>query len=405
MLNTGQSQMAVPVIAYNLRDSKFRMEVTNSFQQIKFCVAAMKSAGQTELSNWLNSGIFVSYSRYLLLGSLITFAILYKVFWSIHDMFQRETDLVYESKESSFLSVFFMMYRVFFGDSLTYLPRSTSLRILLIGWMFFCFLITSAITANLLSTLVQPAEIAELNSLDNLVKANLKLMIPKELLVKFKDNSPSIWKRLNASIVHVPWKNFLNETEKRNPNIAYSAADYVIEYVLHKNVDKLTKKPIYYQLNECIFNMFGVYHLEPGSAYLQRINELLGLIHQVGLYQHWFERAVFNMTVSSGFDDEEEDDEEEHEEHLPVVLKLENIRGIFLLWLMGILLACVVLLAERAAKWEAVENFNSRFKCSGNSKSTGTTVESRELDCPPGNQLTCHEADARLQQPSAQSAL
>lgn len=261
------------------------------------------------------------------------------------------------------MSVFFMAYRVFFGDSLTHLPQSTSLRILLSGWILFCFLFTSAITANLLSTLVQPAEIDELNSVHDLAKANVKLVIPSELAIKFRDNSPDMWNQLNASIVQIPWVDFLNETEHRNPGRAYSVVDYIIEYILHKNVDKVTKAPIYYKVKECIFNMHGVYHLEPGSAYLQRINELLGLIHQVGLYQHWFQRAVFNMTLSSGFDDNDEDDGEQQEDELPVVLKLRNIRGIFLLWLMGITLAFIVFLIERGSKCEVVENFHWNASC------------------------------------------
>lgn len=361
-LENGDVQMVMPVIAYNIRESKYRVEISNSFQTLDFCVVAPRPT-ENDLSSWLNSGIFVAHSRYMLLGTLITFAIVYKVFWSIHDVFQKKTDEVYESKESSFVSVVFMMYRVFFGDSLTYMPRSTSLRILLIGWMFFCFLITSTITANLLSTLIEPAEIEELNSVDDLAEANLKLVIPSELATKFKDNSLALWNRLNASIETIPWKEFLNVTEHRKTHVAYSAANYVIEYILHKNVDKVTKKPIYYKLKEYIFNMIGVYHLEPGSAYLQRFNELLGLIHQVGLYQHWFQRAVFNMTVSSGFDKEEEEDNDDQKVELPVVLKLQNIRGIFLLWLMGIALAFIVFLVERGSKCKSIEHLRSNLDC------------------------------------------
>lgn len=347
-LELGSAQMVVPVLAYSKHDSKYRAEISNSFQRLDFCVAAMKLSSQNS-SDWLNSGIFVGHSKYLLLGTIITFAILYKVFWLVHDIFQQQSQLSYELKESNIIAVFFMMYRAFFGDSLTYLPQSSSLRILLIGWILFCFLITSAITANLLSTLVEPTKLVELNGVEDLSRANLKLTIPTELTKKFKDNSPDIWNRLNASVECIPWKDFLNATASRNPSKAYSAADYIIEYIVHKQLNKVTKKPIYYRLNECIFNMFGLYHLEPGSAYLQRINELLGLIHQVGLYQHWFQNAVFNMTATSGFaEDEETDDDDNEPEVLPVVLKLENIRGIFLLWLMGITLAIITFVAERS---------------------------------------------------------
>lgn len=359
-LESGEAQMAIPVIAYNMRDSRYRVEITNSFQRMDFCVAAMKPNSETM---WLNSGIFVSHSKYLLLGTLLIFAIIYKVFWSIHDRFQQNSDLVYESKESSFVAVFFMMYRAFFGDSLTYMPRSTSLRLLLIGWIFFCFLITSAITANLLSTLVQPAEIKELESVDDLPKHNLKLLIPSQLAKKFKDSSPELWKRLNATMESIDWKLFLNETEHQNPKFAYTAVDYVIEYILHKNVDKITKKPIYYKLKECIFNMLGAYHMEPGSAYLQRINELLGSIHQAGLYQRWFERAVFNMSVTAGFDDEEKEEEGDREEELPVVLTLRNTKGIFLLWLIGMALAFVVFLVEVGLKYQAIERLHCNIDC------------------------------------------
>lgn len=352
--------MALPVIAYNMRESKYLAEITNSFLRLDFCMAAMKPNSE---SMWLNSGIFVSHSKYLIVGTLIIFAIIYKVFWSIHDTFQQNSGLVYETKESSFIAVFFMMYRALFGDSLTYLPRSTSLRILLIGWIIFCFLITSAITANLLSTLVQPAAIKELNSVDDLSKNNMKLLIPTQLAKKLEDNSPELWNRLNASMECIDWKFFLSKTEQQNPRFAYTAVDYVIEYILHKNVDKITKKPIYYKLKECVFNMVGVYHLEPGSAYVQRVNELLGSIHQVGLYQHWFERAVFNMSVAAGFGDEENEEEEDHEEKLPVVLTLKNTKGIFLVWLIGMVLAFVVFLVEVGSKCQKIERLHWNIGC------------------------------------------
>lgn len=97
-------------------------------------VAAMKPSRQNEFTKSMNSGVFVENSRYLYLETLIIFTSLYKLFSSIHDSFQLQATPGNESEGTGFVPVFFMMYRVFFGDSLPCLPQSTSLRLLLIGY-------------------------------------------------------------------------------------------------------------------------------------------------------------------------------------------------------------------------------------------------------------------------------
>lgn len=132
-----------------------------------------------------------------------------------------------------------------------------------INWLdTLLFSITSAITDNFLSTLVQPPEIIEINSLDDLLESNLKLLIPTGIEKKLHDNNFKLWTRLNATIKSIPWQEFLNIADLWNPSFTYATIEPVTEYILHANLDKVTKKPIYYKLDECIFDMHAAYHCD-----------------------------------------------------------------------------------------------------------------------------------------------
>lgn len=343
-----RKQFSLNLFLYYSELYQNQAEVSNSFESTAFSIVTMKLGSEDVFSSWLKTELMSTNVKLLLLASIIIFIFLFKLLSSAEECLtklKKRTDF-----DSGMCSIIISAFRTFFGDSLTKLPSSSSIRIILIAWVLYCFLVTSLITAKLLSSLVQPDELDNIQTIDELLESDLTILAPKEVRPIMEAlMEKNLWRKLSKRLnTTVNWNEFKDLMSRKESKCAYIAANYFTSYIVHKYIDKETNKPIYYELSEKVFQLPAIYSFEQGSPYLNRINTLLGRLNEFGFFQHWHQLAIYNMSLATGyFDEDEEDDEPQNQK---VILKLNNFKEVFLTWAFGMIAASCIFILEWARK-------------------------------------------------------
>lgn len=346
------------LVTFNIHEYKNKFEVSNSFNTYRFPILNRKTRGEDVFNSWLKTDIISSKAIFLLVGSTLIFIMIFKILLSIHEYFQNFE--IIETIDSHVLSLCISAYRVFFADSLTRLPQSFSMRIILFGWIVYCFFITSEITAKLLSSLVKPDEFDDIQTLDELFDANLTVIVPLTVETIYEENMrPELWNKLSPQLKSdETLKNFLVLAAERRSGILFSVVDDIASYIVYSNIDKTTNEPVYYELKDNLLLLPGIYVFEKGSPFLNRFNSLFGQLHQSGFFQYWRQFAQFNVSLVSGYSNDQLIDSEEESQQ--VVIQLNNLTEVFIIWALGICAAFFVLLME--CLWKKRELLNHSKK-------------------------------------------
>lgn len=122
-------------------------------------------------------------------------------------------------------------------------------------------------------------------------------------------------------------------------------------YALAKSFDPIARAPFYHVMRESILPFASVYLTEMGSPFLQRINELVGLLHQSGMISQWMNEASFQDALdnrfnwSSGVDEVEVQDSGSIHQ---IVITMEHLQIAFYILAMGAVTSAVVFVVELA---------------------------------------------------------
>lgn len=233
-------------------------------------------------------------------------------------------------------------FQSFFGDSIIRLPTSFPLRWIVICWCIYSFLICTAFTANLISSLVQPKNLPDFNTLEELGRSNLNMIYPSHLnasLYLFLKDDKRTFTLLQDQMISVNRSHFnrLISTDRRSN--AYVMTSDMANDIVYKNVDGVTGLPFYHRMNEALVYLPKVYLLEYGSPYLAYVNEMLGRFNEMGFIVLWNMRSA--IVRSTG---EHEDDEDESE--IKVVIQMSHLQAAFYIWASGLTISAVAFAVE-----------------------------------------------------------
>lgn len=268
--------------------------------------------------------------------------------------------------------IFTIFFQSFFGDTIVRMPKSTSLRIIVLTWCIFSFLMTTAFAAKLISSLVKPNPEPNIDTIDQLLNTNLTLYTTDATLVGIKTEMEKMdkeiheyfnktdlkhWAQIKKSALR--WKTFdrikdrLNYNDNDNDqlnqlmndtnatNNAFVVNKYLADYMVHKHFDKIKDRSHYHVMHECLFHLPMVYFVEKNSPYLARINELLSQFHEAGFMSYWHRWSLLNDTLNNNYHSDEVEDEPKK-----VVIKIEHLASAFAVWAVGVGLSLMVFFLE-----------------------------------------------------------
>ncbi|XP_017090359.2 uncharacterized protein Ir85a [Drosophila bipectinata] len=229
---------------------------------------------------------------------------------------------------------------------LTNIPRNHATRLFLIFWLYFGLLICSAFRGNLTSMMVFQPYLPDINGLSALAKSHYPILIrPRHL--KHIQHFLSLGHQHEARIREL--MRVMSDTEvyemleNNNRDYAYLEKYHIARFQVNNRIHMHLGRPLFHLMNSCLVPFHAVYIVPYGSPYLGFLNSLIRSSHEFGFERYW-DRIMNSAFITSGTKvvnrrrGRSSDD--------PVVLKLAHFHAVFSLWLVGIGMACMVLLGE-----------------------------------------------------------
>lgn len=346
------------------------VETSNSFERHNICILVPSAAAESTLFNLLHTMTPLTWT--IVCCSVCTAILTYKGMLAAQQALatapsSRERRGAYSWPET--ISVHFQS---FFGDSICSLPASWPMRLLIWCWCLYSFLITTAFTAKLISSLVLPRHLADIDTLQALAESPLNVVYPQHL-------NATLWQFLSGDadagllaglrdqmrpVAGSPERFHALMATERTAN-AYVLHSYMARYMRRKHVDVQSGRSAYHLMHECLVYLPKVYLLEKGSAYVGHVNELLGRFNEMGFMGQWEEETMHRFAMQAGPQaagillgdgdgggdggvggDDEDGLGQIAEEDIKVVITVSHLQTAFYLLAMGLLMAAVAFVGE-----------------------------------------------------------
>lgn len=251
------------------------------------------------------------------------------------------------TSELSFKQITFTYVESFFGGRLLDMPNTWSVRYILIGWIVYGFCLTIAFKSELISFLVRPTLLPDIDKFVDLYLSDLKVYVHNFTEIDLGLNARDLyeWKRMFRRIKKYNSTDSLRDFHlllaKRQPEYAYVLPEFYARYVAHRYTDKYGKRPFFHIMKDHLHHLQQSYLIEKGSPYLDRINDLIGRLHSYGFVKYWREELYHQIaSYENDMHDKFADPDVE------LVLKIEHLFWFFGIWLFGMLIGCFLFLCE-----------------------------------------------------------
>lgn len=328
--------------------------ITNSFDRYDICVLVPSSVDSSLFFNLLCT--LSTYTWLLTISAVFVIPFIFYVVQQIERcLFVVRSQPFPDQRELK--EIFIIFFQSFFGDTIVTMPRSTSLRIIILAWCLFSFLMTTAFAAKLISALVTPMPEPNIDTIDQLLRSNLTVYTIDSTFVGIEtevgrmqhgrsERAYAFYDILDRSetIDDDEFNELINNTTERNN--AFVVNKYTADYMVHKHFDKIKGRSHYHVMDECLFHLPMVYFVEKSSPYLARINELLSQFHEAGFMSYWHRWSVLNDTLNNNYYSAEMEETRLEGETTKVVITIEHLASAFALWAAGVGLSFSVFLME-----------------------------------------------------------
>ncbi|XP_055854511.1 uncharacterized protein LOC129918162 [Episyrphus balteatus] len=180
--------------------------------------------------------------------------------------------------------------------------RKAPLRIKLI-YLQICLLgiiITTSYNSYLQTYVTSPPTVAKINSFDDLLKTNIKIIMLKEEFVELIKSDPRFGnKYLKIFYLEENFTRFVMKRDSLDTKLAYPVPQ--VKWVTVKEQQKMFTKPLFRQPEEmCFFDFFPAnFPIDENSIFMDVINFLILEVQSSGLLEYW-NRHCFNELIDSG---------------------------------------------------------------------------------------------------------
>lgn len=213
------------------------------------------------------------------------------------------------------------------------IPKSSAFRLIIASWLTYCLIIDSAFQGSLYNVLANRQD-TKITKIDELLNLNQSEILVSDILYNysgpFLDGSP-----IAGRFTVVSFQEFLNRVLSNQPHQAFVARSRGAQFF--ETVQIVDGLPVYYTLEQSIVPLMAYYFCGHGARFLNRVNYLLRLAEEVGMFEYW-EEEVTNVY------DKLKRRQRLFNRHSP--RNLHALFFVFELWIFGLLSAVLVLMVE-----------------------------------------------------------
>lgn len=329
-------------IRYTPSDFNDAVDKSNSFDLVKMCVIVPRNGIESTYYNFFHS--LTPMMWILVIGSIIVVTI---TLGACQYFQSKIVNVPQNHKMYSAIEFTSIVLQSFFGDTIR-VTFNLSIQCILLGWLIYSFLITSAFTATIISSLIKPNYLDNINTIAELIESNLTILYAKAIENDLKNGfDAKTWKLIEDNLKEIEsWGELLEIMNKSKTKFGYVLADYYCVHVMNSNIDAKTGKSIFHMVPECLTSHPKVYVFQRGSMYSGYINELLGQFHAFGMFQRWIGESKF-YALLKGFAVDDEADENIDYSEAKVVITLEYLQTPFYMLGVGLFTSAVIFCMEK----------------------------------------------------------
>lgn len=319
------------------------LDVTEPIELNDMCILVPKAGTAPIIWNLLRT---LSRDTWLVtLLSIVFMVLIIKLGQAVNKMIYSP---VYPFYEYTWNRTSMVTFQSFFGDAIRKIPTAAPMRILIICWCISSFLITNAFQAKLISSLVLPRALDDIETVEQLGRSSLQVVYPKALANHINEYTNNQTKNaLRDHFLEVETEGKLNELVfNKSATAAFVMMRFQADLVEKRTVDKATGKPFYKTMKECLLTFPRVYFLKLGSMYVDYVSELVRRFHETGFIAKWNGQAEFINALHGNVVAEEIDVEDVDDGSVQVVISTQHLQTSFYLLLVGLFIAAMTFIIE-----------------------------------------------------------
>lgn len=319
------------------------VDVTEPFERNDMCILVPKAGDEPTIYNLLRT---LSKTTWMVtLFSVIAMMLIYRWTQDIQKFIHSKR---YSFYEYSWTEVSTIIFQSFFGDSITRIPISMPLRILIIVWCVYSFLITNAFQAKLISSLVRPKGLNDIDTIEELGHSHFNIVYPIALANHIKEYTDNhTMSILKDQLLEVDsWSKFDATMNNRNQT-AFVLMCFHADLMEKRMFDKTAGRPVYKIMKERLLTFPRVYFLKLGSMYVEYVSELLRRFHEMGFIVKWARHSEFENGLHGNIPVDDDEDADVDEGNIKVVITTEHLQTSFYLLFIGLVAASIAFLGEK----------------------------------------------------------
>lgn len=220
------------------------------------------------------------------------------------------------------------------NQALTRLPNQWAPRLIIASCLIYCLVIKS-IFEGLLYTSMAKMKDTQISTIDELLSMNQHQIVVSNIFYNYSEyflrNSP-----IKDHFRVIDFREYVERVDSNEIQYAYVARRRGAKFF--QNVKMVEGQPVFYIINECIVPHMTLYFSRRGSPHLNRINELLRLAEESGIFHYW-EKQLDNVY-------EEVKRFQQLFSHRSVN-NLKNLAFVFQMWSYGLLVATAIFIIEK----------------------------------------------------------
>ncbi|XP_030385674.1 uncharacterized protein LOC115632589 [Scaptodrosophila lebanonensis] len=311
--------------------------------------------------------IFVrAFRRSLWYLLLVTFLVVMGVFICLQYALERLPGVA-RFHHARWFEILEMCVKTQLGEPVVRFSRVSSLRLFLIAWIMFSYVLTTIYFAKLESSFIRPTFEPQLDALDELPSHKLRVYGIDNLFTAIKTTlAPRHYAALTRNYKELPLKLSSspfawNISRRHRRGIAFIMRDETAREFLASTYNAELDRPAFHIVKEYLRSMLSTYILPLGSPFHYKFQFLVSAFNEHGFLDYWQQLDVIRRERASSQADEffedlgdtdtdvsSSNDINEHKElrKKHVALSVDILQGAFYLWLFGILLSVCGFVAE-----------------------------------------------------------
>jgi hypothetical protein len=203
---------------------------------------------------------------------------------------------VYQSLSSCLISI----WAVLLGLSVSVMPRSDSFRVLFSTWLIYCLAVNTVFQAFLTTFLIDPGRERHIESIEELLKSGLPYGFDPQCDKTFNDTGDSLMKTiLEHRIPCSPYTTCINWVAYHR-NFSTPMTDNIFDYFITTKYVDDQGTPLLCALKEEYYSSNNVIHVMKGNPLFQRVNEIVGITVESGIFNQWMKERFDSLKQKKG---------------------------------------------------------------------------------------------------------